>query len=59
MAEDVLADWNKGLETAAVAALLDMKEYGTDREFLVQWADGAWVRPGEWGRGRQGHGLRP
>jgi len=42
MAEDVLSDWQQGLETAAVATLLDMKEYGTEREFLVQWADGTW-----------------
>ena len=54
MAEDVLSDWQQGLETAAVATLLDMKEFGTEREFLVQWADGTWVSSRGAKEGREG-----
>lgn len=46
IAQDLLDDWNKGLERAPVAALLDVQQWGTSREYLVQWADGAPVRHG-------------
>lgn len=41
IASDLLEDWSKGLERAPVAALLDVQQWGTSREYLVQWADGS------------------
>lgn len=40
IAADILDDWNKQLERAPVAALLDVQQWGTSREYLVHWADG-------------------
>lgn len=41
VAQDLLDDWAAGLERAPVAALLDVQQWGTSREYLVQWADGS------------------
>jgi hypothetical protein len=43
VAPDVVADWEASLERGAVSRLLDMQQFGTERQFLVQWADGAQV----------------
>lgn len=45
VAPDLVEDWSKGLERAPVSALLDVQQWGTSREYLVQWADG---RPDSW-----------
>jgi hypothetical protein len=45
VAPDLVDDWTAGLERAPVAALLDVQQWGTSREYLVQWADGA---PDSW-----------
>lgn len=49
IAPDVLEDWEKKLEYAEAETLLDMRQNGTERSFLVKWADGrpvsALVRP--------------
>lgn len=39
IASDLVEDWSAGLERAPVAALLDVQQWGTSREYLVQWAD--------------------
>lgn len=44
LAPDLVQDWSSGLERVAVAALLDVQQWGTSREYLVQWADGSKVR---------------
>jgi hypothetical protein len=44
LAPDLVEDWHSGLERVAVAALLDVQQWGTSREYLVQWADGSKVR---------------
>jgi hypothetical protein len=49
LAPDLVQDWSSGLERVAVAALLDVQQWGTSREYLVQWADGSKVRS----RGKQ------
>lgn len=41
IAPDLAEDWARGLERAPVAALLDVQQWGTAREYLVQWADGS------------------
>lgn len=46
LAPDLVEDWGSGLERVAVAALLDVQQWGTSREYLVQWADGSKVREG-------------
>jgi len=38
-------DYDAGLEYADAAQLLDLRQAGTERTFLVQWADG---RPDSW-----------
>jgi hypothetical protein len=43
LAPDLLEDWAAGLERAPVTALLDVQQWGTSREYLVQWADGSKV----------------
>lgn len=45
VAPDLVEDWTSGLERAPVTALLDVQQWGTSREYLVQWADG---RPDSW-----------
>jgi len=45
VAPDLVEDWTAGLERAPVTALLDVQQWGTSREYLVQWADG---RPDSW-----------
>ncbi len=40
IAPDLLEDWRSTLERAPVQALLDVQQWGTSREYLVQWADG-------------------
>jgi hypothetical protein len=45
VAPDLIEDWTVGLERAPVTALLDVQQWGTSREYLVQWADG---RPDSW-----------
>lgn len=63
VAPDLVEDWSAGLERAPVTALLDVAQWGTSREYLVQWADG---RPDSWEdeahipqvRGEEGRRLR-
>jgi hypothetical protein len=43
LAPDLVEDWGAGLERVAVAGLLDVQQWGTSREYLVQWADGGKV----------------
>jgi hypothetical protein len=43
VAPDIVADWEASLERGEVSRLLDMQQFGTERQFLVQWADGAQV----------------
>jgi hypothetical protein len=50
VAPDLIEDWSAGLERAPVKALLDVQQWGTSREYLMQWADGAQVR-GPWADG--------
>jgi hypothetical protein len=45
VAPDLIEDWTSGLERAPVIALLDVQQWGTSREYLVQWGDG---RPDSW-----------
>jgi len=45
VAQDLLDDWDKGLEQAACARLIDARQYGTARAYLVQWTDGS---PDSW-----------
>jgi hypothetical protein len=45
VAPDLIEDWTSGLERAPVTALLDVQQWGTSREYLVQWGDG---RPDSW-----------
>lgn len=45
VAADLVEDWTAGLERAPVTALLDVQQWGTSREYLVQWSDG---RPDSW-----------
>lgn len=44
VAADVLEDWDKKLEYCEAVCLLDMREVGTERSFLVKWADNRPVR---------------
>jgi hypothetical protein len=44
VAPDVVEDWDAGVERAEVAGVADMVQWGTERQFLVQWADGKKVR---------------
>jgi hypothetical protein len=37
----LIEDWEAGLEVAPAARILDMRQYGMQREFLLAWEDGA------------------
>ena len=53
LAPDLVQDWSSGLDRVPVVALLDVQQWGTSREYLVQWADGSKVRS------KQGRLCRP
>ena len=45
LAEDIVADWDAGLEWAEAVAILDKRRQDGELEYLVKWSDGAEVRP--------------
>lgn len=45
LAEDIIADWDNGLEWAVASAILDKRRVDGQVEYLVKWSDGGEVCP--------------